>query len=104
MPIPDPAALRAEILRRAQIAGPAKSICPSEVARGLSEEWRPLMKPVRDAAIALVREGRLQILRHGKPVSDLDAVRGVIRLRIAEKEGEGLCPSTALEAGPPDLP
>jgi hypothetical protein len=74
--------LRDEILRRARLAGPLKSICPSEVARGLSETWRPLMTPVRTAAIALVREGKLHILRHGKPVADLDTLRGVIRLRI----------------------
>jgi hypothetical protein len=90
MPIPDPTTLRAEILRRAAHAGPTKSICPSEVARALATEWRPLMKPVRDAATALVREGRLHILRHGKPVTDLDALRGVIRLRIAEKDGQGV--------------
>jgi hypothetical protein len=89
MPTPDAATLTAEILRQAAAAGPAKSICPSEVARALAADWRPLMRPVRTAAIALARAGQLHILRHGKPVPDLDAIRGVIRLRIAEaQEGE----------------
>jgi hypothetical protein len=95
---PSPSRIRDEILRRARAAGPDKSICPSEVARGLAEAWRPLMTPVRNAAIALVREGRLQILRHGKPVADLDTLRGVIRLRIADEE-DGAC-----ETPPPPPP
>jgi hypothetical protein len=71
------------ILQLAEARGPTGSICPSEVARALNDEWRPLMKGVRAAAVALAREGRLQILRKGKPVTDLDDLRGVIRLRIA---------------------
>jgi hypothetical protein len=35
---------------------------------------------VRDAALALQREGAIEILRKGKPVP-AEAVRGVIRLR-----------------------
>jgi hypothetical protein len=79
-------AIRATILRLASAVGPAKSICPSEVARALAETWRPLMGPVRAEAVALAREGRLLILRHGKPVEDLDTLRGVIRLRIAGED------------------
>ncbi|WP_120008920.1 DUF3253 domain-containing protein [Teichococcus vastitatis] len=81
---PSPEALTAEILRRTAETGSDKSICPSEVARALApeEHWRSLMGPVRDAALALLREGRIEILRKGKPVS-ADAVRGVIRLRAA---------------------
>ena len=74
--------IRATILHLAGAAGPDKSICPSEVARALAAEWRPLMAKIRADAVALAREGKLQILRHGKPVQDLDALRGVIRLRI----------------------
>jgi antitoxin (DNA-binding transcriptional repressor) of toxin-antitoxin stability system len=89
-------AIRDAILRLAAARGPDKSICPSEVARDLAETWRPLMGPVRAEAVALAREGRLVILRHGRPVADLDALRGVIRLRIAP--GEEARP----EALPPD--
>ncbi|MBL6455104.1 DUF3253 domain-containing protein [Belnapia sp. T6] len=80
-PQPDQAAIAAEILRQTAERGADKSICPSEVARALApEDWRPLMGPVRRAAIALSREGDLEILRKGKPVPPED-VRGVIRLR-----------------------
>jgi len=69
------------ILRLTAARGAEKSICPSEVARALDANWRPLMTPVRSAAIELARAGRVQILRKGKPVENLDEVRGVIRLR-----------------------
>ncbi|MBL6077342.1 DUF3253 domain-containing protein [Belnapia sp. T18] len=81
-PAPDQAVITAEILRQTAERGAEKSICPSEVARVLAgdEEWRPLMGPVRQAAIALSREGAVEILRKGKPVPP-EEVRGVIRLR-----------------------
>jgi len=81
----DRAAIAAAILRQAGERGAGKSICPSEVARALAPEeeaWRRLMGPVRDTAIALAREGRIEVLRKGKPVDPGQEVRGVIRLRI----------------------
>ena len=78
---PDRQIIQDEILR--QLAGrePGKSICPSEVARALRPEaWQPLMGPVRQAAVALAREGRLEVLRKGRPAA-LEELRGVIRLR-----------------------
>lgn len=72
--------LEAEILRQTDARGYAASICPSEVARALAGDWRPLMGAVRDAAVGLVRTGRIDILRKGRPVAP-DEVRGVIRLR-----------------------
>jgi len=83
--IPQPDAITAAILTQTTARGADKSICPSEVARALvggdEAAWRRLMTPVREAAIALQREGRIEILRKGKPVSPED-VRGVIRLRV----------------------
>ena len=73
--------IEAEILRLAAERGPAASICPSEVARALDANWRPLLGPVRREAARLAAAGRIDILRHGKPV-DAAALRGVIRLRI----------------------
>ncbi len=84
MTTPEEDAIASEILRQTAARGPEKSICPSEVARALAggEEgpWRPLMGRVRQAAITLAREGRVEILRKGKPVP-IEEVRGVIRLR-----------------------
>jgi hypothetical protein len=81
----DREAIAAAILRQAAGRGAEKSICPSEVARALAPEeeaWRRLMGPVREAAIALARDGRIEVLRKGKPVDPGQEVRGVIRLRI----------------------
>lgn len=91
---PDAATITAEIRRQTAARGATKSICPSEVARALAggEEaaWRPLMGPVRQAAVALSRDGVIEILRKGKPVPP-EEVRGVIRLRQAGdgQTGEG---------------
>lgn len=73
--------LEEAILRLTAARGPTKSICPSDVARSLEEDWRKLMGPVRAAALRLARAGRIEVLRKGKPVTNLDEVRGVIRLR-----------------------
>ena len=75
----------------ARVAASRGSICPSEVARGLAPEaWRPLMSLVREAAAGMAREGRLTILRKGRPIAP-EAMHGVIRLRRAgvdEEEAE----------------
>lgn len=58
-----------------------KSISPEAVARAVDAEgWRRLLPQVRATAIGLARQGRLVILRHGKP-ADPDAFKGVYRLR-----------------------
>jgi hypothetical protein len=89
----DQDAIAAEILRQTAERGADKSICPSEVARALAPEeeaWRRLLGPVRAAAIRLAREGRIEVLRKGKPADPAGEIRGVIRLRIARApEGEG---------------
>jgi hypothetical protein len=64
--------------------GAGKTICPSEVARALGgphpDGWGPLMKPVRRVAVRLVKQGRVTILRKGRPVEDPDDFRGIYRL------------------------
>lgn len=85
---PAEAAVAAAILDLVTAAGPAASIDPSDAAKALSPEWRPLLGPVRQAALKLAREGRIDILRKGKPV-DPGEMRGVIRLRLrAEPPGD----------------
>lgn len=75
-------AIRDAILALTAERGPERSICPSEVARALApEDWRPLMARIRREATALAREGRIDILRKGKPVDPSTEIRGVIRLR-----------------------
>ncbi|PRY95581.1 uncharacterized protein DUF3253 [Hasllibacter halocynthiae] len=56
-----------------------RTFCPSEGARRLAEDWRPLMPLVRTQAARLAREGRLVATQGGAKV-DADAARGPIRL------------------------
>ena len=73
----------ATILQIAAERGEEKSFCPSEVARALSEDWRPLLTHVRAAARRLAEAGQIDILRHGKPIEPA-AMKGVIRLRLKQ--------------------
>ena len=58
-----------------------KSVAPEAVARVVdAENWRRILPQVRATAVGLARQGRLEILRHGKPV-DPDGFKGVYRLR-----------------------
>jgi hypothetical protein len=76
-------AIRDAILAQTTARGPEKSICPSEVARALDpEDWQRLMPRIRREAALLAREGRIDVLRKGKPVDPEQEIRGVIRLRV----------------------
>ena len=69
------------LLRFAQARG-EKTFCPSEVARALSADWRPLMPAIRLEAERLVQAGQLTCTQQGVTVSPLRA-RGPIRLSRA---------------------
>ncbi|MDH4573923.1 DUF3253 domain-containing protein [Salinicola acroporae] len=85
---PDPAALRRAILAMAESRGPAKTFCPSEVARQLDDDWRPLMAPVRASSRELAREGRLDVLQRGRTLSPEAPWHGAIRLQSpADRDG-----------------
>lgn len=59
-----------------------KSIEPSEVAKDLQpEQWQRMLPKVKATALGLMRQGKLTIIKKGKPV-DPNAVKGVIRLRL----------------------
>jgi hypothetical protein len=70
--------IRAAILDLALRRGRAKSLCPSEVAKALSEDWRPLMPEVR--AVAAVMPEIIATQR--KQMVDPATARGPIRLRL----------------------
>lgn len=78
--LPD-AAIAEAILRLTEACGPAKSISPTDAAQALALEWRPLLGPVRRVAMQLAKDGRIDILRKGKPIDPTETI-GVIRLRI----------------------
>ncbi|WP_245686685.1 DUF3253 domain-containing protein [Paracoccus tibetensis] len=76
--------LRAAILAQAARLRPGTTCCPSEIARALSVDWRPLMAPLRAEAFALAADGRLVVTQRGRVVGP-DAA-GPIRLGRPEAE------------------
>ncbi len=75
--------IRAEILALLAARGRGKSICPSEVARSLDADWRPLMPAIRAEAALLAAAGRLQVTQKGNPIDPATA-RGPIRLSLPD--------------------
>jgi hypothetical protein len=80
----------AEELEAAMLAllaerGEGRTIGPSDVAQAIGgnqpDGWGPLMQPVRRAAVRLMKEGRVVILRKGRPV-DPDDFKGTYRIAL----------------------
>ena len=86
-----PERIEATIMDLLAQRGAGRTIDPGEVARALRgdhpENWAPLMRPIRHSAVRMMKEGRVVILRKGRPV-DPDDFRGVYRI--------------GLPGGPPD--
>jgi hypothetical protein len=84
--------LEAAMLALLNERGPGKTISPTDVASAVgghrSEEWGPLMQPLRRVAVRLMKEGRIVIVRKGKPV-DPDDFRGTYRLALPTSTDEG---------------
>jgi hypothetical protein len=85
------AAVEDTILELLRARGSERTIGPMDVARALGGDhpdgWGPLMPQVRRAAVRLMKQGRLVILRKGRPV-DPEDFRGVYRLALADGEGK----------------
>lgn len=61
---------------------PGKSASSEEVARAAEpERWQRITGHVRATARGLARQGRIVVLRHGKP-ADPEHFKGVYRLRL----------------------
>ena len=83
--MPDVNAITAAIRDLTAARGPAKSICPSEVARLLGgDDWRDLMPAVRDAAAELSDAGDVRVTRGGEPVDPRNPC-GPIRIQMIER-------------------
>ena len=70
--------IAAVLMDLAERRGPDSSFCPSEAARALAIDWRPLMDGVRRVAAGLP----LVATQKGRPVDPV-AASGPIRLRLA---------------------
>ena len=80
------------ILGQLAAAKPGGSVSSEEVARAVAESrrtpkdppdlWRKYLSAVKQQAIHLARDGRIQVLRKGQPVEDPARVKGVVRYRL----------------------
>jgi hypothetical protein len=81
----NPEELEATMLALVTQRGVGRNLDPTDVARAVGgdrpEGWGPLMQPVRQAAVRLMKAGRLVILRKGRPV-DPDDFKGIYRLTL----------------------
>jgi hypothetical protein len=75
----DDSAIACASMTLARSRAPDRSFCPSEAARHLASDWRPLMPRVRAVAGTLP----LVATQGGVPVDPVTA-SGPIRLRLAE--------------------
>jgi hypothetical protein len=75
-------AIARTLLAQVAARGAGRSICPSEVARALSADWRPIMPQVRGVARDLARSGRVLITQGGQPCDPDEPLRGPIRLTL----------------------
>lgn len=71
----------AACLRNLAVARAPVTLCPSEVARELATDWRPLMPRVREVAASLPE---IVATQAGSPVDPVTA-RGPIRLALRAK-------------------
>ena len=83
---PDSPSLEDVILALCAVAGPGRSINPTDAAEAYAAQrgedalaWRGHLPNVRAAAVRLAEAGRLVIFRKGKPADPRD-FRGVYRL------------------------
>jgi hypothetical protein len=80
-----PEDLESAMLALLEERGPGGTIGPADVAQAIGgnqpDGWGPLMQPVRKVAVRLMKEGRIVILRKGRPV-DPDDFRGTYRLAM----------------------
>ncbi|MEL6451725.1 MAG: DUF3253 domain-containing protein [Pseudomonadota bacterium] len=79
----DDSDIRQAILRAVHARGPGKTLCPSEVARSLAPNWRPLMPQIRQIAQTLADGGAVIITQKGTQVNAITA-KGSIRLGLPD--------------------
>lgn len=94
LPKDDP--LAAAILALLAERPPGKTVTPEEVARAFAaaratpndppDLWRRYLQAARQQAMHLSRQGRLVILRKGKPADPSRRIKGVIRLALPGNE------------------
>lgn len=94
-------AIRERLMLMAAEASPSKGLAPDAVARAIAGKdekiWRRLMAPIKAEAIRLAEDGKVVVLRKGKP-TDPHRIRGLYRIRLRGADE----PAPAFETAPTD--
>ncbi|MDQ7807867.1 DUF3253 domain-containing protein [Amycolatopsis sp. A133] len=73
--------LRAAILALAAARGEGSSTCPSDAARALADDWRPLLPQARELARELARAGEVRLTQGDRLLDPDGEWAGPIRIR-----------------------
>ena len=77
-----PERLRAAILALAHARGADSSTCPSDAARAVTDDWRPLLPRARELARELARTGQVRLTQRNRLLDPDGEWRGPIRIRL----------------------
>ncbi|MGW5714778.1 DUF3253 domain-containing protein [Amycolatopsis sp. NPDC003865] len=77
-----PDRLRAAILALAAARGPGSSTCPSDAARAIADDWRPLLPRARELARELAKSGAVRLTQRGRPLDPGGDWSGPIRISV----------------------
>jgi hypothetical protein len=75
--------LRAAILALASARGADSSTCPSDAARAVADDWRPLMASATELARELARAGEVRLTQRGRVLDPDGEWRGPIRIQLS---------------------
>lgn len=75
--------LRAAILALATARGSGSSTCPSDAARAVADDWRPLLATAQKLARELARAGDVRLTQRGRELDPDGEWRGPIRIRLS---------------------
>ncbi len=76
-----PERLRAAIVALTTARGADSSTCPSDAARAVADDWRPLMPQARELARELARAGEVRLTQRSRSLDPDGDWRGPIRIR-----------------------
>ncbi|UJW30121.1 DUF3253 domain-containing protein [Saccharothrix sp. AJ9571] len=78
-----PDRLRAAILALARARGEDSSTCPSDAARAVADDWRPLLPQARNVARDLARAGQVRLTQRGRMLDPDAEWQGPIRIQLS---------------------
>jgi hypothetical protein len=73
--------IRDEILRQLMSMNSGASICPSDVARSLRQQWRQWMPMIREVASEMARDNEIAVTQQGQPI-EIETATGPVRLAL----------------------